>query len=203
MSRPFTIGITGGIGAGKSVVCKVFQKLGVPVYDADSQARWLMNHSKELKRSIQSLFGEKSFLSGELDRAWVASQAFHHPELLNQLNALVHPAVAADFEEWTIKNASAKYVIKEAALLFETGSYKQLDHVILVTAPVAVRTQRVRLRDSHRSVSDIEAIMNKQMSDVDKMPLADSILVNDGQSLLVPQILQLHEQFSAHVQVTA
>jgi len=197
--RPYAVGITGGIGAGKSVICKVFSTLGAPVYDADSRAKWLMTHSGQLRSEILRLFGPESFSSGTLDRAYIASRAFHQPGLLDQLNALVHPAVAADFDQWVTAHASVPYIIKEAALLIETGTYKDLDYLILVTAPAAVRLARVQARDTHRSTADIEAIMNKQLSDDEKITLADCILVNDGQSLMVPRILQLHEQFNAHV----
>lgn len=195
MKRPYTVGITGGIGAGKSIVCRVFGTLGVPVYDADSRAKWLMNHSEPLKTGIQSIFGKDSFTNGSLNREWLASRIFHDPDLLTQMNQLVHPAVAKDFETWLGQQHTANYVIKEAALLFETGTYRELDHVILVTAPATLRAQRVQLRDAHRSLADIEAIMNKQLDDRDKIPLANSHLINDGRALLVPQILTLHAQF--------
>ncbi len=196
MSRPLLVGITGGIGAGKSIICRVFSTLGAPVYDADSRAKWLMNHSPDLQLGIQSLFGEKSFQNGQLNREWLATHVFHQPDQLAQLNTLVHPAVADDFRMWVHAHADHAYVVKEAALLFETGTYRELDHTILVTAPVAVRTARVQQRDPHRTAEDIAAIMAKQLTDEEKAPLASTILVNDGSTLLLPQLLKLHAQFS-------
>jgi dephospho-CoA kinase len=194
--KPLLIGITGGIGAGKSIVCKIFQSLGVPVYDADSRAKWLMSNDDDLKKQIVDLFGPASFLGNELNREWIGKQAFHDPELLKALNDLVHPAVANDFNAFIAQNSGAKYLIKEAALLIETGSYKTLNHVVLVTAPLDVRIRRVQARDAHRAVADIEAIIAKQLPDEEKIPVAHTIITNDGNSLLIPQVLRLHEQFS-------
>jgi len=196
MNKPLLVGITGGIGAGKSIICRVFSVLGVPAYDADSRAKWLMNHSPELLQNLRTLFGDESIVNGQLNRDWLAANVFHDEHKLAQLNALVHPAVAADFEQWVKQHAAHRYVIKEAALLFETGSYRALDYTILVTAPQATRTARVQQRDAHRTATDIAAIMAKQLPDEEKALLASTILVNDGQTLLLPQILKLHAQFS-------
>ena len=188
------IGITGGIGAGKSEIARVFDSLGVPVYDADVHAKRLMNESENLRSAIQILFGEKSFKKDELDRTYIASKAFHAPKLLEKLNTLVHPIVRADFEHWSFQQ-SAPYVLKEAALLFETGGYKQLDQVILVVANDEIRLQRVQKRDIHRSEKDIRAIMKRQWSDDQKRQLADHILENDNSQMILAQILQLHQKF--------
>ena len=194
--KPLLVGITGGIGAGKSVVCKIFMTLGVPIYDADSRAKWLMKNDESLKQRIQELFGPESFLNNELDREFIGKKAFHNPQLLNELNGLVHPVVAQDFKTFTEQHAAVNYVIKEAALLIETGSYTSLDHLILVTAPLEVRLARVKKRDTHRTRQDIEAIISKQLSDDEKIPLSDTIIVNDNRTLLIPQVLKLHEQFN-------
>lgn len=185
------VGITGGIGAGKSIVCRIFQTLGVPVYDADSRARILMNQHEAIKARVLELFGEESYQNGQLNRVHIGKIAFHQPELLDQLNVVVHPAVAEDFETWS--NAQpVSYVIKEAALLVETGSYKSLDHLIVVSAPIEVRTKRVLQRDLHRNEKDVKAIMERQTSEEEKTKLADTIIVNDESQLVIPQVLAIH-----------
>jgi dephospho-CoA kinase len=194
--KPLLVGITGGIGAGKSVVCKIFQALSVPIYDADSRAKWLMNHNDSLKAKIINLFGFESYENDQLNREWMGKKVFQNTKLLKQLNSLVHPAVSEDFAEFVGNNSDAKYIVKEAALLIETESYKSLDYLILVTAPLALRIERVKVRDAHRTVEDIESIISKQLSDDEKIHLADTIISNDGVSLLIPQVLKLHEQFS-------
>lgn len=194
MSRPLLVGITGGIGAGKSVISKIFKSLGTPIYDADSRAKWLMSHSENLTSSVQVLFGEDSYQDGELNRKHIASLAFHKPKLLTQLNALVHPEVERDFGNWVLENSSNPYLIKEAALLFEIGFYAKLDKLILVTASKEIRIERVLARDTHRNKKDIEAIMGKQLSDEEKKEKADIVLTNDGTTLLIPKILKLHEE---------
>lgn len=196
MSKPLLVGITGGIGAGKSVVARIFKKLGTHIYDADSSAKWLMSHSDNLKSAVQVLFGQESYQDGKLNREHIASLAFHKPILLTQLNSLVHPEVELDFTKWISENSSYRYLMKEAALLFETGSYKKLDQIILVIAPKEVRIKRILARDAHRNQEDIEAIMDKQLSDEQKQAKADIVLSNDGSNLLIPQILKLHEEFS-------
>ncbi|MCP4460651.1 MAG: dephospho-CoA kinase [Cytophagales bacterium] len=196
MNRPLLVGITGGIGAGKSIVTKIFKTFGVLVYDADSRAKWLMANSESLTHSVQKLFGEESYSDEKLNRTHIAALAFHTPKLLDQLNALVHPEVERDLNEWVSKNSEQPYLVKEAALIFETGSYTKLDRIILVTAPKDVRIERVLSRDTHRSKEDTLAIMDKQLTDEEKRAKADIELINDGSTLLIPQILKLHEQFS-------
>lgn len=188
------VGISGGIGAGKSIISRVFRVLGVPFYDADTRAKELMVESDSLRSAIEVLFGEESYEAEDLNRKHIASKAFYNPKLLSQLNELVHPAVQMDFEEW-VKRQDAAYVLKEAALLFESGSHKALDKVILVTAPEEIRIKRVLRRDPHRTTEDVKTIMNRQMSDAAKTPLADIVLVNDGTEMLIPKVLRLNEQF--------
>lgn len=195
-TRPILVGITGGIGAGKSIAAEVFQVLGIKKYDADSRGKWLMSHSESVKKSVENLFGQESYTGGVLNRKLIADKAFHKPELLKQLNEIVHPAVARDFEQWVLENQEEKYILKEAALLFETGSYQSLHRTILVTAPEDVRLSRVMKRDPQRTENDIRAIMDKQWTDEEKIKKADDVLVNDGNQLLLPQILKLHEKIS-------
>ena len=188
------IGITGGIGAGKSIACKIFSCLGIPVYYADDRAKQLMLEDEALKEAISANFGKESYTSnGQLNRSYLADQVFDNEEKLEKLNALVHPAVGKDYEAWAARQKSP-YILKEAALLFEAGSYQQLDAVIIVSAPKDVRIERTLMRDSHRSRQQVEDIMSKQWSERKKIKLANYQLINDGKQLLLPQVLDLHQQ---------
>lgn len=193
-SRPLLVGITGGIGSGKSTVCKLFSLLGVPVYTADDRAKWLMNHDSPLKEKILAAFGSESYLSnGELNRAYLAASVFSNPEKVAALNALVHPAVRKDFMDW-VSQQSAPYLIKEAALLFETGAVKELDCVINVSSPLRVRMARVLLRDPHRTEEQVNQIIDQQLPDEEKNERADFSIKNADNKLLLPQVIALHEQ---------
>ena len=193
-SRPLLVGITGGIGSGKSTVCKLFSLLGVPVYTADDRAKWLMNHDSPLKEKILEVFGSESYLSnGELNRAYLAASVFSNPEKVATLNALVHPAVRKDFMDW-VSQQSAPYLIKEAALLFETGAAKELDCLINVSSPLRVRMARVLLRDPHRTEEQVNQIIDQQLPDEEKNERADFSIKNTDNKLLLPQVIALHEQ---------
>jgi len=193
-SRPLLVGITGGIGSGKSTVCKLFSLLGVPVYTADDRAKWLMNHDSPLKEKILAAFGSESYLSnGELNRAYLAASVFSNPEKVAALNALVHPAVRKDFMDW-VSQQTAPYLIKEAALLFETGAAKELDCVINVSSPLRVRMARVLLRDPQRTVEQVNQIIDQQLPDEEKNERADFSIKNTDNKLLIPQVITLHEQ---------
>lgn len=197
MRKPLQIGITGGIGAGKSLVCKIFGILGVPAYDADSRAKILMTTDGILIDLIKKEFGSLSYnASGGLNRAFLSSEVFNQKERLERLNSLVHPRVALDYEKWVVDHAEHVYVIKEAALLFESGSYKALDQTILVTAPPEIRIKRVLERDSHRTKADVERIIQNQLPETEKAGKANHIIRNDDSELLVPRILKLHERFN-------
>ena len=194
------IGITGGIGSGKSIASRLFHTLVVPVYDADTRARWVMENDEALRDEMQAAFGVETYdTEGRLNRAALAATVFNNPARLAQLNALVHPHVGTDFEHWASaqQQAGHAYVLKEAALLFEAGSYKQLDRIITVFAPLAVRTARVLRRDPQRTAVDVAAIMAKQLSEEEKMQRADYVLVNDDVQPLLPQVLALHVEFIA------
>ncbi|WP_254153529.1 dephospho-CoA kinase [Chryseosolibacter indicus] len=198
MAKPFQIGITGGIGSGKSTVCKIFQHLGVPVYDADSHAKKLMTTDGILISQIKKEFGDLSYNSdGTLNRIYLGNNVFHNEEKLALLNSLVHPRVAIDYSHWVNENKQHTYVIKEAALLFEANSHKGLDRVIVVTAPEALRFKRVLARDLHRTVEQLKAIVEKQMPEDEKRERADHIIVNDESMLVIPQVLELHALFSS------
>ena len=194
-TNSLSVGVTGGIGAGKSIVCVIFSIFGAPVYDADARARWLMENDPALRQQISETFGEKAFISGRLNRNWLAGEVFSNNSLLSKLNALVHPLVGSDFEEWESRHSAFPYVIKEAALLIETGSYNALDKIVLVTAPETVRINRILKRDPHRNEEQIRDIIQKQVRDEEKRKHADYLLRNDGSTLLIPQILQLHAMF--------
>ena len=194
------IGITGGIGSGKSIASRLFHALGVPVYDADTRARWAMENDAALRDELRAAFGAETYdAAGRLNRLALAGLGFNNPARLAQLNGLVHPHVGTDFERWATaqQQAGHAYVLKEAALLFEAGSYKQLDRIITVFAPLAVRTARVLRRDPQRSATDVAAIMAKQLSEEEKMQRADHVLINDDAQPLLPQVLALHATFSA------
>ncbi|MFC5193296.1 dephospho-CoA kinase [Algoriphagus aquatilis] len=195
--KPFLVGVTGGIGSGKSTVCRIFSILGIPVYAADDRAKWLMANDPNLKKEISSQFGEKSFLEdGSLNRAFLAEEVFSDPEKVKKINALVHPAVGEDFKKWT-KEQSAPYLIKEAALLFESGSYKELDYIINVSSPLKIRVARVLLRDPHRSEDQVNHIIDQQMPDEQKNELADYVIKNNDSKLILPQVLEIHQKLCA------
>jgi dephospho-CoA kinase len=187
------IGVTGGIGAGKSVVCRVFRAIGVPVYDADERAKWLTNHDPELRIAIIDLLGSDAYdAAGIYNRPWVAAQVFSNPDLLTRLNALIHPRVFADTLAWASQHRHAPFLVREAALI---NSRANLDKLIVVTAPVEIRIARVRQRDPHRSEADIHQIMDRQMTDDERIKLADYVLANNDSALLLPQIVALDAEF--------
>jgi dephospho-CoA kinase len=189
------IGITGGIGSGKTTVCKVFELLDIPIFYADTVAKSIMQTDLVLKNEILTTFGEKSYSSdGELNRSYISSIVFNNESELNKLNALVHPAVFRAFDKWLSNHCDAPYIIKEAALLFETESYKMCDLSVLVISPEASRIRRVIARDGI-SHDELLLRMKRQLSDAQKLKLADHILINDESRLLIPQILALHQQF--------
>jgi dephospho-CoA kinase len=195
-SKPFQIGITGGIGSGKSTICKIFTCLGVPVYDADSRAKSIMTTDGILIAQIKKEFGDLAYLSdGSLDREYLSRVIFENQEKRSLLNQMVHPRVAADTDRWLDQNREASYVVREAALLIESGAYLRVDKVILVTAPEELRIKRVLARDPHRLREEIRKIIATQMPEEEKKKVADVVVYNDETQLLVPQILQLHNQF--------
>ena len=186
------IGITGGIGSGKSTVAKIFEVLGIPVYYADDAAKRLMNENEKLKAKIQLQFGNDVYKNGQLDKKYLANIVFKSPEKLALLNALVHPATLKDAEKWMLKQSTG-YAIKEAALIFESGAHEHLDYVMGVTAPAPLRIQRTMLRDGITR-EEVMARMDKQMDETIKMKLCNFIIKNDEQEMLLPQVLRLHER---------
>jgi dephospho-CoA kinase len=190
------IGITGGIGSGKTVVCRLFALLGVPVYDADTRAKWVMNHDPVLRVDLTEAFGPDTYTAEGLNRTYLAQTAFNDPEKLARLNALVHPRVGHDFAAWASaqQHAGHAYALKEAALLYESGSWQQLDRIITVYAPQDIRQRRVLHRDPHRSAQDVLNIIGKQLSEEEKLRRADYVVRNDDQQPVLPQVLALHAQ---------
>jgi len=186
------IGLTGGIGSGKSFIAEIFRNLGVPVFNSDEEARKIQQSDKVVLAAIREKFGDVFLSSGELDRKKLASIVFSDHEKLAQLNAIVHPAVGRAFEKFCSENSKAPYVIKEAAIIFETGIDEQLDGTILVTAPEQIRIERVMKRDGI-SESEVRSRMNKQWSDTQKIQRADWIISNDDAKPLLPQVIRIHE----------
>jgi dephospho-CoA kinase len=196
------IGITGGIGSGKSVVARVFAALGVPVYDSDSRAKHVMATDLVLRAQLQEAFGTDAYdAAGQLNRPYLAKVAFNDAAQLARLNALVHPRVGEDFASWSAAQAAASqpYILKEAALLYESGAYRGLDAIITVFAPAEVRAARVLRRDSHRSAADVQAIMGKQLSEEEKLARAEHVVYNDDSQLVLPQVLALDAAFRQRV----
>jgi dephospho-CoA kinase len=186
------IGITGGIGSGKSTVAQLFKVLGIPVYSADDAAKRLMNEDEGLVKQVKLLFGETAYTNGQLNRKYIADIVFKNPAQLAQLNAIVHPVTLRDADEWMHKQ-TAPYSIKEAAVLFESGAHEHLDYVIGVSAPAPLRMQRAMHRDNI-SREEVIARMNKQIDEIIKMRLCDFIIYNDEQQLVIPQVLALHKK---------
>jgi len=192
----YKVGITGGIGSGKTTACKVFEVLGVPVFYADTVAKEIMCKDALLIAGVKSAFGKESYFEGgKLNNKYIAGIVFNNDEALAQLNALVHPAVFRAFDAWenTIPS-TVPYTLKEAAILFESGSYKMCDTTILVTAPYTVKIKRLMQRDGVTE-EQVKARMDKQLSDEEKAKLANHFIVNDEQQSIIEQVLALHQEF--------
>ena len=187
------IGVTGGIGSGKSTVCKIFATLGVPIYNADEEAKQLYNTDLELKEKMIEQFGKAIYPNGKFDRQVLREIVFKDDEKLTWLNSVVHPRVWLHATTWFEKQTHP-YVIKEAALMIESGSYKQLDKLVAVVCPVHVRIQRVMQRDGLHEQAILDRI-EKQVSEEIARAHADYVLVNDGKQAIIPQVMELHRTF--------
>ena len=185
------IGITGGIGSGKTTVARIFETLGIPVYYADTRAKEIMNENEELRQKIVHHFGEAAYENNQLNRHHIAMQVFNDDKKLSLLNSLVHPVTIADAEKW-MKQQTTPYALKEAALIFEAGSQLQLDYVIGVSSPLELRIERVKQRE-HISREKVLERISKQMDEEEKMKRCDFVINNDEQQMLIPQVLTLHE----------
>ncbi|MBO9632365.1 MAG: dephospho-CoA kinase [Chitinophagaceae bacterium] len=190
-----SVGITGGIGSGKSTVARIFEVLGIPVYYADDAAKRIMNEDPSLRKAIAAAFGAESYTNGILNRHYLSQTVFNNKEKLEQLNALVHPATIRDGEQW-MRSQTTPYAIKEAAIFFETGSGASLDYIIGVFAPTTLRIHRAMQRDNITREA-VMARMSKQIDENIKMRLCDYVIVNDDQQPVLPQVLALHKELIA------
>ena len=191
----YKVGITGGIGSGKTTACKVFEVLGIPVFYADTVAKEIMTQDALLVESVKAAFGNESYFEdGKINNKHIAGIVFNNEQALAQLNALVHPAVFRAFDAWEATIPSTvSYTLKEAAILFESGSYKLCDTTILVTAPYEIKLKRLMQRDGITE-EQVKARMDKQLSDEEKAKMANHFIVNDEQQPIIEQVLALHQQ---------
>ena len=185
------VGLTGGIGSGKSTVAAIFEILGIPVYRSDDAAKRLMNEYIDLKTAVIEHYSNEVYKDGVLNRAFLATEVFANPSRLALLNSLVHPATITDGDKWMAQQR-APYVLKEAAIIFETGTQRHLDFVIGVYAPVTLRIYRTMKRNNS-NIEDVKLRIEQQMDDAIKMKLCDAVIVNDEQQALLPQVMRLHE----------
>jgi dephospho-CoA kinase len=189
------VGITGGIGSGKSIVCKVFEQLGIAVYNADKEARNLMSNDTALIKELKKQFGPDIFsLKEGLNRKKLAELVFNDKEQLMKLNAMVHPHVKKHFHKWMKEYQDSKYLVKEAAILFESGADEDCNLIITVVAPRELRIQRVMERDDVTK-EKVRAIIDNQWSSTDKIKKSDYVIANDDHILVIPQVIELHETF--------
>ncbi len=187
------IGITGGIGSGKTTASKVFELLGVPVYYSDEESKQLLYNDETIKEKVVALFGNSVLnILGDIDRKALGTIVFKDKEKLQQLNAILHPAVALHFTEWAKTKSNENYILKEAAILFESGANKQVEKVITVSAPEDLKIKRAMHRDTI-SKEQVEQRMKNQMSDEEKIKLSQFVIYNDEEQLLIPQIIKIHK----------
>ncbi|MGC8824148.1 MAG: dephospho-CoA kinase [Bacteroidales bacterium] len=194
------VGLTGGIGSGKSTVAEIFRVLGIPVFVADEVAKELLNLNEVIEFYRRTL-GDEIVTSQGIDKKRTANILFQHPELVEKINSFIHPLVDKRFETWCTQNSRAPYVIKESAILFETGLYKKLDYTILVTAPRELRIERLRL-SRNMQLDEIEKRMLHQWSDERKEKLANWIIFNDNQHAVLPQVMAIHQKLANYVSIT-
>ncbi len=190
------VGITGGIGSGKTMVAEALNSLGFPIYHADLRGRWLTDNHPEIQAKITDLFGDNIYSNGKLDRGRVSWIVFNDKEKLQKLNNIIHPVVAEDFNQWTIDHQNNTLLFKEAAIMFESGANKDLDYVVCVTAPQDIRLQRVISRDG-ATPDQVLARMKNQMDDEERQSLSDFVIVNDGRQFVIPQLLNVLEELQS------
>ena len=188
------IGITGGIGSGKSTVCKVFETLGIPVYYADTEAKKLLDTDTTVFQLVRTAFGEVILNDlGKIDRKKMAAIVFADDEKLAKLNSIIHPAVAKHFEKWLLQQKNAPYILKEAAILFESGANKQVDKVIAVTAPLELRIERIVKRDNV-SEKEVKKRIKNQWTEEEIVKRSDYVIINDEVELVVPRVMEVHQE---------
>ena len=191
------VGLTGGIGSGKTTVAQIFKSLGVPVYNADEEARLLMQNSDAIKHKLIHLLGDNSYINGQLNRSYIASQVFANKLLLEKINAIVHPKVAAHFKQW-YSNQKTPYVIKEVAILFETKSQHLFDFIITVTAPIEARVQRVMDRDQ-KTKKEVMSVINNQLPDYEKTNLSNFVIFNNIFSDIKTKVYDIHNKINNNI----
>ena len=188
--KPKLIGITGGIGAGKSTVSTICKHLGFKVYNSDQRAKEIVSEDSIIKKKIISFFGNNIYKNGVLDRKFLSDKIFNDKSSLQQINSIIHPAVKKDFNSWVINNSNEKILFKESALLFESGAYKELDKIILIVSDKNLRVSRVLNRDQKRSKKEIESIIDKQIDEVDAIKYADIVIDNNHKKMLLPSVIK-------------
>lgn len=199
MANAPKIGITGGMGVGKTSVSRIFETFGIPIYDADQRAKALMTDNEAVRKDIEDEFGWDAYKKDRsLNRKYLAKIVFDNPDKLEKLNAIVHPRVFENYNQWVKEQSGAPYTIKEAALMFETESYKQLDEIIVVTCPINIRIDRIMKRDNSKR-EDVLKRINNQMTDKERLKRANYIIKNDGSKSLIHQSLDIHRQILANV----
>ena len=188
------VGVTGGIGSGKSTVCRIFESLGIPVFRADEESRRLLTEDEDVKKQVIALLGESVIQNGKPDRKKIAEMVFNNPEKLQGLNAIIHPKVRDGLKQWMAKQ-NTPWVIEEAAILFESGAYKNMDAVIVVSAQKELRIQRVVGRDNVTREHVLERMKN-QLSEEERRKRADFIIENDDKQMLIPQAIEIFKTLS-------
>ena len=188
--KPKLIGITGGIGAGKSTVSTICKHLGFKVYNSDQRAKEIVSEDSTIKKKLISFFGNNIYKNGVLDRKFLSDKIFNDKSSLEQINSIIHPAVKKDFNSWVINNSNEKILFKESALLLESGAYKELDKIILIVSDKNLRVSRVLNRDQKRSKKEIESIIDKQIDEVDAIKYADIVIDNNHKKMLLPSVIK-------------
>jgi dephospho-CoA kinase len=197
----FKAGVTGGIGSGKSTVCRIFESLGIPIFRADEESRRLLDEDEEVKKSVAALFKEPVFINNKPDRKKIASLVFNTPDKLKELNAIIHPKVRDAVAAWA-NEQHTDWVIEEAAILFESGAYKNLDAIIVVSAPESLRIKRVMVRDGITEAS-VKERMKNQLTEEERKKRADFIIENDDTQLLIPQAIEIMKKISLKIKKPA
>ena len=188
--KPKLIGITGGIGAGKSTVSSICKHLGFKVYNSDQRAKEIVSEDSIIKKKLISFFGNNIYKNGVLNRKFLSDKIFNDKSSLQQINSIIHPAVKKDFNSWVINNSNEKILFKESALLLESGAYKELDKIILIVSDKNLRVSRVLNRDQNRSKKEIESIIDKQIDEVDAIKYADIVIDNNHKKMLLPSVIK-------------
>lgn len=199
-SKPIQVGLTGGIGAGKTTVSNVFKSLGIPVFNADNAGHQVLNENLDARAQICNLLGAQAYAQGKPDKPFIASQIFNDEDLREKLNAIVHPAVAELFANWLNEHSAASYIIKESAIAFETGIYLKMDANILVTAPIELRIARILRRDGSTE-EQVRSRMAAQWEDEKKSLLSDFVILNNGKMAILPQIIEVHNTLLRQAEV--